>query len=159
MIPIFATFQIVSCAPMRAMWTCPECGRSFANRNQSHFCSQVRLEDHFAGRDPNVVAHLSVCSLQLGKAAGHRPARDDAHCVPGAHELCRMHAAPAGWTATSSSRAGSRARFRRVDFISPRNQVHVFRIHEPYEVDAEAEAWLDEAYSVGQQHHLSARRR
>jgi hypothetical protein len=40
------------------MWTCPECGRSFANRNQSHFCSHVRLEEHFKGRGPNVLATL-----------------------------------------------------------------------------------------------------
>ena len=38
------------------MWTCPDCGRDFANRNQSHSCSYVRLEEHFAGREPQVVA-------------------------------------------------------------------------------------------------------
>src|SRR5580704_13002673 len=41
---------------MQAMWTCPDCGRSFANRNQSHFCSDVRLDEHFKGREPDVVA-------------------------------------------------------------------------------------------------------
>src|SRR6202521_2363095 len=41
---------------MRELWTCRECGRSFANRNQSHFCSHVRLDEHLAGREPNVVA-------------------------------------------------------------------------------------------------------
>jgi uncharacterized protein DUF5655 len=46
-------------------------------------------------------------------------------------------------------------RFRRIDFISPRNQVHVFRLHHPSQVDAEVEAWLAEAYSVGDQLHLS----
>jgi hypothetical protein len=49
-------------------------------------------------------------------------------------------------------------RFRRIDFISPRNQVHVFRLHQPAEVDAEVEAWLAEAYSVGEQKHLTRRR-
>src|SRR6202165_1298359 len=41
---------------MQPLWTCPKCGRGFANRNQFHFCSDVRLEDHFAGREPEVVA-------------------------------------------------------------------------------------------------------
>ncbi len=47
------------------------------------------------------------------------------------------------------------AHFRRIDFISPRNQVHVFRLEQPADVDAEVEAWLAEAYSVGEQKHLS----
>jgi len=38
------------------MWTCPKCGRGFANRNQFHFCSTRSLDEHFVGRDPNVVA-------------------------------------------------------------------------------------------------------
>jgi hypothetical protein len=45
-------------------------------------------------------------------------------------------------------------RFRRIDFISTRNQVHVFRLKDRSEVDAEVEAWLAEAYSVGEQKHL-----
>ena len=48
-------------------------------------------------------------------------------------------------------------RFRRIDFYSPLNQVHVFRLHQPSEVDAEVEAWLAEAYRVGQQLHLASR--
>ena len=43
---------------MRAMWTCPECRRSFANRNQSHFCSRVRLEQP-ADVDAEVEAWLA----------------------------------------------------------------------------------------------------
>jgi hypothetical protein len=39
--------------------------------------------------------------------------------------------------------------FRRIDEISPRNQVHVFRLHTPADVDAEVEEWLAEAYEVG----------
>jgi hypothetical protein len=49
-------------------------------------------------------------------------------------------------------------RFRRIDNISPRNQVHLFRLHSPDEVDQEVEAWLAEAYAVGEQKHLSGGR-
>src|SRR5918999_4547872 len=38
------------------MWTCPRCGRSFANRNQPHACGPLDLDRHLAGRDPEVVA-------------------------------------------------------------------------------------------------------
>ena len=49
-------------------------------------------------------------------------------------------------------------RFRRIDFYSPLNQVHVFRLTDPSEVDDEVEAWLAEAYTVGRQLHLPTRR-
>ena len=32
--------------PMREVWTCAECGRRFANRNQSHACGWHELEAH-----------------------------------------------------------------------------------------------------------------
>src|SRR5436190_20504387 len=41
---------------MRSLWRCPCCGRTFANRNQTHACAaRQRLGDHDAGRDPDVV--------------------------------------------------------------------------------------------------------
>ena len=34
------------------LWHCPRCGRTFANRNQSHTCAPLGdLERHFAGKD------------------------------------------------------------------------------------------------------------
>ena len=39
------------------MWTCPECGRSFASRNQAHACAALGdLDRHFAGASPQVRA-------------------------------------------------------------------------------------------------------
>ena len=39
------------------LWECPDCGRLFANRNQTHTCAPPQtLEEHFAGRNPNVIA-------------------------------------------------------------------------------------------------------
>ena len=45
-------------------------------------------------------------------------------------------------------------RFRRVDTLSPRNVVHVFRLSSPEEVDDEVIGWFREAYAVGEQRHL-----
>ena len=42
--------------PGAPMWTCPRCGRSFANRNQSHACGSLDLDRHLAGLDPEVLA-------------------------------------------------------------------------------------------------------
>src|SRR6516162_11429616 len=38
------------------LWKCPKCGRLFANRKQSHFCSRYTLREHFAGKTPHAIA-------------------------------------------------------------------------------------------------------
>ena len=140
-----------------ALWRCPGCGRTFANRNQTHTCAVLgRLEDHFAGKDPQVRATFDAV-LDVVRALGpvevlaertrialHRrmsfaafqPRRRwlDGHVV-----LAERTASP---------------RFRRVEEYSPRNVVHVFRLVSPAEVDAEVAAWLAAAYRVGEQRHL-----
>jgi endogenous inhibitor of DNA gyrase (YacG/DUF329 family) len=146
---------------MRAMWTCPECGRAFANRNQSHFCSHVRLEDHFKGRAPNVVAtfdRLLAAARKNGPVAVLPEKTRIAFQVRMSFVAFTLRR---GWVDghVVLARRLESPRFRRIDFISARNQVHVFRLHGPAEVDAEVEAWLAEAYAVGQQKHLSSGRR
>ncbi len=141
---------------MQALWTCPKCGRAFANRNQFHFCSNVRLEDHFVGRDPQVIATFDALLAAAQKSGAVKVLPEKTriafqlrmsfaafsmrrHWVDGHVVLARRLESP---------------RFRRIDVISPRNQVHVFRLQEPSEVDDEVERWLHEAYSVGEQKHL-----
>jgi len=38
------------------LWVCPGCGRSFANRNQSHACGRYDLEHHFQNKPPAIRA-------------------------------------------------------------------------------------------------------
>jgi hypothetical protein len=142
---------------MRAMWTCPECGRSFANRNQSHFCSHVRLDEHFRGREPEVVATFERL---LAAARKNGPVRVLPEKTRIAFQVRMSFAAfmlRRRWVDghVVLARRLENTRFRRIDYISPRNQVHVFRLQQRDEVDAEVEAWLAEAYSVGGQKHLS----
>jgi hypothetical protein len=42
--------------PFGDLWTCPRCGRRFANRNQTHACGRWTLARHLDGRPPPVVA-------------------------------------------------------------------------------------------------------
>ena len=142
---------------MQPLWMCARCGRGFANRNQSHFCSDVRLDEHFAGRDPEVIATferlLAVdrrsgpvkvlpektrIALQVRMSFAAFTLRR--HWLDGHVVLARRRQSP---------------RFRRIDSISPQNQVHVFRLTSPAEVDTEVESWLAEAYDVGAQRHLT----
>jgi Domain of unknown function (DUF5655) len=138
------------------MWHCPECGRPFANRNQSHACGRHDLEPLFAGSDPvvretfdavvraargcgplTVVPEKTRVALQVRMSfAAFTPRR---HWLDGHVVLARTLDHP---------------RFSRVQTISPRNHVHAFRLGTPADVDAEVEAWLGEAYDVGAQRHL-----
>ena len=139
------------------LWTCPECGRRFANRNQFHFCSHVRLEEHFAGRDPRVLATFDRL-LEAARKSGPVTVLPEKTRI--AFQVRMSFAAFSlrrGWVDghVVLARRLESPRFRRIDVISPRNQVHVFRLRDPSEVDAEVEAWLAEAYAVGEQRHLS----
>ncbi len=138
------------------LWRCPRCGRTFANRNQSHFCSDVRLDEHFAGKDPHVVATFKRL-VAVARQSG--PVKVLPEKTRIAFQVRMSFAAftlRRGWVDghVVLARRLSNPRFRRIDVISPRNVVHVFRLMEPAEVDHEVAGWLAEAYLVGEQKHL-----
>jgi hypothetical protein len=138
------------------MWACPKCGRTFANRNQTHTCAPLGgLDRHFAHASPAVRAafdRVVVAARRLGPVevlpektrialhvrmsfAAFMPRR---HWLNGHLVLARTVDSP---------------RFLRVETYSPRNVVHTFRLTSPADVDDEFVAWLAEAYQVGAQKH------
>ena len=42
------------------MWTCPECGREFKRKNQSHYCGKVpaSVDEYIASQPPEARNHL-----------------------------------------------------------------------------------------------------
>ena len=53
----------------RPLWTCPECGHPFVNRNQAHSCGRFSLDAHFAGCDPAVRASFDRFA-EMARACG-----------------------------------------------------------------------------------------
>lgn len=140
------------------LWSCPKCSRTFANRNQSHFCgSVVELDAHFAKRDPRVRALFDLF-------VDHVRALGPVEILPEKTRIAfhvRMSFAVLS-TRTSwltghfvLARRVEHPRFTRIDTISKKNHVHVFRIENESDFDAEFLAFLAEAYAVGEQKHLS----
>jgi len=139
------------------MWTCPRCGRTFANRNQSHTCRPLgRLDQHFTGKDPAVreafdrilkavrgIGPVDVLPektrIALHVRMSFAALSPKKHWLDGHVVLARRLESP---------------RFKRIYAVSPRNVVHEFRVASPDEVDSEVAAWLREAYAVGEQRHL-----
>jgi hypothetical protein len=144
---------------MEPLWKCPKCGRGFANRNQFHFCSSRTLDEHFVGRDPQVVAtfqRLLVAAERSGPVTVVPEKTRVAFQVRMSFAAFTLRRHWVDGHVVLARRVDS-PRFRRIDVISPLNQVHVFRLREPSEVDEEVERWLNEAYSVGEQKHMGGR--
>ena len=134
------------------MWTCPDCGREFANRHQTHTCAPLgSLDDHLAGKPPEIaeiVHRVIACAQECGEVtvlpektrialaarmsfAALMPRRRwvDGHVV-----LARRLEDP---------------RFTRIETYSPRNHLHAFRLASVDEVDARFREWMREAYEAG----------
>ena len=139
------------------LWKCPNCGRLFANRNQSHFCSRYTLREHFAGKSPCAITLFQEFA-KLVKRCG--PVR----VVPEKTRIAfqvRMSFAAVSLRRDRIvghlvlARRLENSRFTKIEYVSPRNYVHSFCFHSREELDREVIAWLREAYRVGQQHHLA----
>jgi Domain of unknown function (DUF5655) len=151
--------MIVSSAEMEPLWTCPKCARGFANRNQFHFCSNRSLDEHFFGRDPEVIVTFERLLAAAEKSGPVTVVPEKTRIALQVRMSFAAFTLKRHWVDghVVLARRLESPRFRRIDVISPRNQVHVFRLHGPAEVDDEVERWLAEAYSVGEQRHLSKR--
>ena len=139
----------------RPLWVCPECGRGFANRHQSHACSRHDLAPHFDGRTLEVRATYDAFVALLEE---HGPVA----VIP---EKTRI----AFFVRMSFAQLTLRRRWvlghlvlaRRVDdpvftsveTYSPRNHVHAFRLDTPLDVER-LRPYAAEAYAVGRQEHL-----
>ena len=143
----------------RGLWKCPKCGRTFANRNQTHTCRPLaNLDDHFQDKSAEVratfdaileaVSEMGLVTILPEKTriafharmsfAAFMPRR---HWLNGHLVLARQVNSP---------------RFTKVETFSPRNVLHAFRLNTPEEVDEEFIGWLAEAYDVGMQRHVGS---
>jgi len=141
----------------RALWRCPKCGRTFANRNQTHTCGTVRpLAEHFVGKPATVRALFNRVYAAV-KECGPVTVLPEKSRIAFHVRMSFM--------AISVQKTGLRGhfvfasvdrhpRFVRIQTFSPRNHVHEFRVTALADIDATFEAWVAKAYAVGQQRHL-----
>ncbi len=137
-----------------AMWSCPKCGRSFANRSQAHTCGPLRnLDEAFAGTDPvvrelfdRIVAEVWPVTVLPEKTRIALALRMSfAAFIPRRHQLDGHLVLP---------READHRLFRRVEALSRRNVVHRFRLTDPAELDDSFLELLHGARAVGEQRHL-----
>ena len=137
-------------------WTCPDCGRSFAARNQTHACGRWELERHLVGK-PDVVVATFWAVIDAARSCGPfelipEKTRVALHARMSFAALVPRTRGVDGHVVLARRLESSR--FARVETYSPRNHLHAFRLTRPEEVDDEVRSWLAEAYQVGMQRHL-----
>jgi hypothetical protein len=147
--------------PSGKLWACPQCGRSFANQNQSHFCGRYELEAHFAAKSEAARA-LFDAFLELVQGIGPVTVLPEKSRI--AFQV-RMSFAALMVRKTYLrghlvlARRLEHPRFLKIDTISPRNHVHHFRLDDRADLDELFTSWVREAYAVGEQQHLPPARR
>lgn len=144
---------------MDPLWRCIECGREFANRNQSHACGTYSLDAHFRNKAPEIRALFDRVVAIVESIGPVRVLPEKTRIAFQVRMSFAQITPRQRWLAghVVLARRLESPRFRRIETISPRNHVHTFQLTEARELDAEFRAWLVEAYAVGQQKHLRGR--
>ena len=138
------------------LWRCRECGRGFANRNQSHSCGRYTLARHFKGKPAAIRALFDAVRAAI-RAIGPVRVLPEKTRIAFQVRMSFAQVTPRrAWLDghVVLARRLEHPRFLRVETFSPRNHLHAFRISRLDEVDGEFREWLAEAYLVGEQRHL-----
>jgi hypothetical protein len=142
----------------RPLWVCPDCGRAFANAQQTHACATHELATHFEGRSSAVLATYAAFLALLEE-------NGPVTVVPEKSRIAfQVRMSFAQLTLRRRWVLGHLVLARRVDdpedpvftrveTFSARNHVHAFRLDRPEEVER-LRPWAAESYAVGAQRHL-----
>ena len=139
------------------LWRCPQCGRSFANRNQTHSCCNVSLESHFTGKSEKARELFAELLALIGKCGPVKVLPEKtriAFQVRMSFIAVQVRRNYLIGHFVFSRRVES-PRFLRVETFSLRNHLHAFRINSISDLDDEFAGWIREAYAVGEQKHLA----
>jgi len=134
------------------MWTCPDCGREFANRNQTHTCAQLHdLAWHLDGKPPEI-AEIVGLVIACAQDCGEVTVLPEKTRIALAARMSFAALMPRRrWVDghVVLARRLDDARFTRIETYSPRNHLHAFRLRSVDEVDARFRGWMREAYEAG----------
>ena len=138
------------------LWTCESCGRTFANRNQTHACGRSSLESHFEGKSPVVRAIYERFLAMLERSGPVTVLPEKTRIAFHVRMSFAQLTVRRNWVLGHFvlARRAEDPLFIKVETFSPRNHTHLFRLDSLEQVDA-LEPFAREAYAVGQQRHLA----
>jgi len=138
------------------LWRCRTCGRSFANRNQTHSCSNVSLDSHFSGKPPET---RKLFDAFVAAVCAHGPVKVLPEKTRIAFQVRMSFAAimtRRGYLRGHLvlARRCEAACFAKVESYSPRNHLHAFELRDAAQLRGKMSDFIAEAYRVGCQEHL-----
>lgn len=144
------------------LWTCPGCGRSFANRNQWHSCDTATLEERTSTWPPLARDLLSDIQNVLAAAAAspERAGAPPLRVHPQRSRVAFITRMTFAGLAPGRSWADlslilptpvENARIDRIDVYGPTSFGHRVRLRDRDEIDDDVRAWLAAALRRGDQ--------
>ena len=129
----------------KPLWTCPRCGRHFANQNQSHACAHHTMAEHLKGKSLEMIAlyqYLETVIRRLGPVTVIPEKTRIAFQVRMSFAAVTLKRKWIDGHVVLARRLEA-SRFRRIESISARNHVHSFRLACMDDIDEEVVAWLE----------------
>ena len=139
----------------RPLWTCPACGRAFANARQPHACGRYSLDRHFAGKPPLVRDIYDAFVAMLEEIGPVTILPEKTRIAFQVRMSFAQLTVRRNWVLGHFvlDRRADDPLFTRIETISPRNPVHHFSLDDPREVEGLRD-YAAEAHAVGRQEHL-----
>lgn len=143
--------------PKPPLWTCPRCGRRFAQRKQQHACGRWTVAERFEGR-PRELRALFDAFVKLLRASGPvrlHPTKTRIGFIARmtfANMTVMRDKLRVGLILT---RRVDSPRWVKVEQYGPRCFGHYFNLSDLDDLDDELRALTAEAYRTGEQLHLS----
>jgi hypothetical protein len=136
-------------APLKPLWRCPKCGKTFITRNIWHSCRRYDLKTLFEDCAPHVFrlyrkleSMIRTCgpvTVNVQKSGIAFQVRVRAlGCVP------RKSYLRVGFAFVHPRR---HPRFIKIESYTPRFHAHWIRVQSEEELDAEVMEWIREAYA------------
>lgn len=137
------------------LWSCPGCGRPFANRNQSHACGRYDLGRHFEGKSAKVRAIYDLFVAMLEENGPLVVLSEKTRIAFQVRMSFAQLTVRREWVLGHLvlARRAESPLFTRVETFSPRNHLHAFRLDDRAQIAA-LRPFAREAYAVGRQDHL-----
>lgn len=145
---------------LRPMWTCPQCGRSFANLNQAHACQTTTVAEYLAGKTDLAVSIYESLIDALEKAGEFR-------VHPQKTRIAFISRMTFAWASLARRWVDvgfilpdplDDGRIRKLELYGPTSWGHSIRIGSPNEVDDDMVDWLGESLRRGEQETLDPSR-
>ena len=136
---------------MTELWTCPDCGRQFANRNQAHSCVTITIEEYLADASPLAVElyeAVEAAVRECGVVRVHPQRTRVAFINTMSFAAIRLARRWVDLSLITPTPIDDR-RIRRVELFGPTSFGNQIRLESLDDLDADVRDWLCVAYARG----------